>query len=700
MTFCARDSRALAAVFVLAHAVAPARAAPFTSNDALKTAVDNCLSAVPSGLNCCSSGAADCGAAGSADMPDWDVSQVTDMSGLFWYRREFNQDISRWDVAQVTQFWVTFGGAYAFNQDITGWAVSPYAGSGNMFYRALAWNAAFVNCGYDNTDTASCVGTYSTVEEVYGPDDLSDSLHDDGPPSAWKPFRASSCDAPAPFPSHGSLFAAVARCLAAVPSGVDCCSTGGADCGPACGADMKDWDVSRVTSMYSLFGDRAEFNADIGGWDVGAVINMHQMFDGARDFNQDISGWDVSSVRNMRQMFSGGTGGSEVGESFNQDIGGWDVSSVEDMTNMFLNHHGFTADITGWNVKTNVQAGGMFGPSWEGAYHNCGYDGSHAACTGTYQSVNRDYDGPPNVWERVACWVPKGENGRHDVGDDPCGDYWGASIALGTTCQPTCDQGYSPSGPTVCGEDGALTTTTCHRNCDLTTPPVDGNVGDCVDVAHNTSCDPGCAGGFASSSSLTCSDGVLTPSVVLCLDTTGGPCDASEAPENGAVGTCTNALASGTICQPTCDLGFEASGFSYCDGGAYTAATCVAEATCDASTPPRNGGLGNCTNALASRTTCVPTCDPGFSLTGVTSCMRGTLVSARCAPPPPPPSPPPAPPPPSPPTQPGPIPSPLAPPPPPLLFADDDSDSGHATAAPFVAFAFAVVAMTFGDGRH
>ena len=492
----------------------------------------------------------------------------------------------------------------------------------------------------------------------------------------------------APFTSNEALKTAVDNCLDAVPSGLHCCSSGAADCGAAGSADMPDWDVSRVTSMYALFRDRAQFNADIGGWDVGAVTNMQEMFKLARDFNQDIGGWDVSSVRNMREMFYAHlTVDSSVG-TFNQDIGGWDVSSVEDMSDMFYRHPAFMADITGWNVRPDAEALVMFnGLAWMETYHNCGYDSSHAACTGTYPFALGTGDGPPNSWVRVACYFPEVEYGISFGESDGCG-WWADSswdvhgrIALGTTCQPTCYSGYSPSGPTVCGDDGTLTTTTCHRNCDLTTAPANGNVGDCVDVAHNTSCDPGCAAGFAFSSSLTCSASVLTPSVVLCLNTTGGPCDASEAPGNGTVGTCTNALASGTICQPTCDLGFEASGFSYCDGGAYTAATCVAEATCDASAPPRNGGVGDCTSALASRTTCVPTCDPGFLLIGVTSCSRGTLVSARCAPPPPPPAPP-------------------ASPPPPVFFVDDDEVSGHATAAPFVAFAFAVVAMTFGDGRH
>ena len=68
----------------------------FPDRAALKAAVDNCLAVDPTGVACCSHGA-DCGAAGTAEMPDWDVSLVTSMSELFNGKASFNADISRWD---------------------------------------------------------------------------------------------------------------------------------------------------------------------------------------------------------------------------------------------------------------------------------------------------------------------------------------------------------------------------------------------------------------------------------------------------------------------------------------------------------------------------------------------------------------------------------------------------------------------------
>ena len=61
------------------------RSATFPDRAALKAAVDNCLAVDPTGVACCNHGA-DCGAAGTVEMPDWDVSQVTSMSELFQSR--------------------------------------------------------------------------------------------------------------------------------------------------------------------------------------------------------------------------------------------------------------------------------------------------------------------------------------------------------------------------------------------------------------------------------------------------------------------------------------------------------------------------------------------------------------------------------------------------------------------------------------
>jgi hypothetical protein len=106
-------------------------------------------------------------------------------------------------------------------------------------------------------------------------------------------------------------------------------------------------------------------------------------------------------------------------------------------------------------------------------------------------------------------------------------------------------------------------------------------------------------------------------------------CDASIAPKNGTVGDCDATLERGVECAPTCDVGFTVSGMSSCDAnGVLAAATC--ESQCFASTFPSDGGIGNCPEFLDSGDTCQPSCDAGYAVTGPSTCDSGVLSPALC----------------------------------------------------------------------
>ena len=200
------------------------------------------------------------------------------------------------------------------------------------------------------------------------------------------------------------------------------------------------------------------------------------------------------------------------------------------------------------------------------------------------------------------------------------------SLASGSTCQPTCNSGYTVSGTSSCFA-GTLTAATCSGDpCDASTPPAHGTAGDCTNsLTSGSTCQPTCDSGYTVSGTSSCSAGTLTAATC-----SADPCDASTPPTNGGVGDCTNSLASGSTCQPTCDSGYTLLGTSSCDTGKLTAATCSAD-PCDASTPPTNGTAGDCTDSLASGSTCQPTCDSGYTVLGTSSCFAGTLTAATCS---------------------------------------------------------------------
>ena len=119
---------------------------PFTDRAALKTAVDSYnftdatyCSTDPACIDR-SSTTYRCGAAACTDMPNWDVSLVTDMSELFKAKAQFNVDISAWDTSQVTDMQYMLHTATNFNKDIGDWNVGRVTNMQGMFAGARNFN--------------------------------------------------------------------------------------------------------------------------------------------------------------------------------------------------------------------------------------------------------------------------------------------------------------------------------------------------------------------------------------------------------------------------------------------------------------------------------------------------------------------------------------------------------------------------------
>ena len=67
------------------------------------------------------------------DISDWDVSNVTNMSGMFLDAVSFNQDISDWNVSSVTDMNSMFSGTKSFDQPLSSWDVSSVIDMRYMF---------------------------------------------------------------------------------------------------------------------------------------------------------------------------------------------------------------------------------------------------------------------------------------------------------------------------------------------------------------------------------------------------------------------------------------------------------------------------------------------------------------------------------------------------------------------------------------
>jgi len=105
--------------------------------------------------------------------------------------------------------------------------------------------------------------------------------------------------------------------------------------------DIGNWNVSNVTNMQSMFNGAQSFNQDISRWNTSNVKDMYRMFWFAKSFNQDIGAWDVSNVNKASAMFA-------VAEAFNQDLSSWNVRKDADIEDIFAGAISFNQNTDNW----------------------------------------------------------------------------------------------------------------------------------------------------------------------------------------------------------------------------------------------------------------------------------------------------------------------------------------------------------------
>ena len=76
----------------------------------------------------------------NGDISEWNTSNVTNMSWMFYYAESFNQPIGDWDVSNVTEMFGMFKYAKVFNQHIGNWDVSKVTDMEGMFRGAISFN--------------------------------------------------------------------------------------------------------------------------------------------------------------------------------------------------------------------------------------------------------------------------------------------------------------------------------------------------------------------------------------------------------------------------------------------------------------------------------------------------------------------------------------------------------------------------------
>jgi surface protein len=222
------------------------------------------------------------------DISNWNTQNITNMSGMFISASSFDQNISKWNTSNVVNMSYMFDGAQNFNQPIGDWNTSNVTNMNGLFNGAKKFNQ-----NLQNWNTSAVL-------------DMSYMF------SGTKSFNQ----------------------------------------------PIGNWNTSNVTNMTSMFSGSTLFNQPINDWNVEKVTSMAWMFDTASSFNQPLSNWNTSNVQYMNSMFSNA-------KSFNQNIGNWNISNVINADKMFMNDElcteNYDALIIGWskqNIKTGINFDG------------------------------------------------------------------------------------------------------------------------------------------------------------------------------------------------------------------------------------------------------------------------------------------------------------------------------------------------------
>ena len=84
------------------------------------------------------------------DVSKWDVSNVTNMSQMFYYCKNFDCDLSNWDVSNVKDMSYMFTYCFKFNCDLSNWDVSNVTNMKHLFNGC----SIFIGKGLENWDVS------------------------------------------------------------------------------------------------------------------------------------------------------------------------------------------------------------------------------------------------------------------------------------------------------------------------------------------------------------------------------------------------------------------------------------------------------------------------------------------------------------------------------------------------------------------
>ncbi|MGY8866507.1 MAG: BspA family leucine-rich repeat surface protein, partial [Methylophagaceae bacterium] len=167
------------------------------------------------------------------DIGAWDISKVTDMSGMFYNATAFNGNIGNWDTAAVTNMYAMFYKATSFNHDIGAWDISKVTNMSGMFQNATAFNGD--------------IGSWGTAAVTNMSLMFADATSFNQDIGNWKTSNVTD--------------------MSYIFSGATVFN-----------GDIGNWDTAAVNNMYAMFPGATSFNQNLSGWCVTSITTEPDYF--------------------------------------------------------------------------------------------------------------------------------------------------------------------------------------------------------------------------------------------------------------------------------------------------------------------------------------------------------------------------------------------------------------------------------------
>ena len=268
----------------------------------------------------------------SIDLSAFNLSNVTDMEGIFWDCRSLTSlDVSNFDTSSVTNMSRMFQGCYR----LTNLNVSNFDTLNVTDMKGVFWDCrSLTSLDVSNFDTSKV----TKMDYMFDECDNLTNLDVSG-------FDTSKVT------DMSGMFDRCSRLTSLDVSGFDTSNVTDMGsmfwyCRSLTSLDVSNFDTSKVTNMGWMFSNCSSLTSlDLSNFDTSNVARtgMFSMFSNCSSLTSlDLSNFDTSNVRNIGEMFSNCSSLTSL------NLSNFNTTNVTDMYNMFSN----CSSLTSLNLKS------------------------------------------------------------------------------------------------------------------------------------------------------------------------------------------------------------------------------------------------------------------------------------------------------------------------------------------------------------